>query len=71
MLPTTNSSTGLFDGVPVPISDCPADIVPAGCEVVIGFDPATGDSVTGFYDPSTGITHIQCFSQGGNNPRQP
>lgn len=48
----------------IPISDCPQDFVPAGCEVVLGFDPATGDSVTGFYDPVTGVTHIQTFQEG-------
>lgn len=60
-----------FEEVGIQISDCPVDIAPAGCEVVIGFDPATGDSVTGFYDPATGVTHIQAFSKGVNDPRQP
>ena len=41
------------------VSEYPDDFIPAGASVVVGFDPATGDSVTGFYDPTTGVTHIQ------------
>lgn len=48
----------------IAISDCPADVVPAGCSVVVAVDPATGDSVTGFYDPETGATHIQRYDKG-------
>lgn len=54
----------MIDEQSIVISDCPADVVPAGCTVVVATDPATGDSVTGFYDPETGVTHIQRFERG-------
>lgn len=51
----------VFDGSKIKVSDCPADFVPAGTEVVVGIDYSKdGDcAVNGFYDLKTGEYHIQ------------
>ena len=51
-----------FDKDMIKISEYPADFIPNGCKVFVGFDTASpnGDcTVKGFYSPITGEIHIQ------------
>ena len=51
----------IFDSSKIKMSDCPADFIPAGAEIIIGVDMARDSDTTvkGFYDPATGEYHIQ------------
>ena len=55
-----------FEFSKIKISDIPENVVPSGFVVVVGFDPAYGDSVTAIYDPVTGEMYIQSYTEGSN-----